>query len=69
MLYADGFNDCLIGEDSKGRAVYDADKILDTLVLRDDMTRDEAVEYFWFNIDGAYVGEETPLYVFLNYER
>lgn len=26
---------------------------------------DEATEYFYFNIDGAYMGEETPLFVHL----
>ena len=69
MLTADGFDSCLIGKDTKDRAIYDADAMIDVLVARDDMSRDEAEEYFWFNIDGAYMGEETPIYVFLNYDR
>jgi len=69
MLTADGFDDCIIGKDSKDRAVYDAEAILDSLMIRDDMTREEAEDYFWYNIDGSYMGDETPIYVFLNYDR
>ena len=69
MLTADGFDSCLIGKDGKGRAVYDADAMIATMVERDGMSREDAEEYFWFNIDGAYVGDETPIYVFLNYDR
>lgn len=69
MLTADGFDDCIIGKDSKDRAVYDAEAILDSLMIRDDMTREEAEDYFWYNIDGSYLGDETPIYVFLNYDR
>ena len=69
MITADGFESCLIGKDSKDRAVYDAEAMLDTLMIRDDMTREEAEEYFWYNIDGAHVGDMTPIYVFLNYDN
>ena len=69
MLTADGFDSCLIGKDSKDRAVYDADAMISVMVERDDMTREEAEEYFWYNIDGSYLGDETPIYVFLNYDR
>lgn len=69
MITADGFDSCLIGKDSKDRAVYDAEAMLDTLMIRDDMSREEAEEYFWYNIDGAHVGDMTPIYVFLNYDN
>jgi hypothetical protein len=69
MLTADGFDGCLIGKDSKDRAIYDADAMIELLMIRDGMDRDDAVEYFWFNIDGSHMGDETPIYVFLNYDR
>lgn len=69
MITADGFDSCLIGKDSKDRAIYDADAMIETLVVRDDMTYEDAEEYFWVNIDGAHMGDDTPVYVFLNYER
>lgn len=42
---------------------YDTTKIIDILCERDGMERDEAAEYFEFNILGAYVGENTPMFV------
>jgi hypothetical protein len=41
--------------------VYDRDKILEQ--LRKELTPEEAVEYFEFNILGAYVGEKTPIFL------
>lgn len=69
MLTADGFDSCIIGKDSKDRAVYDADAMIETLMVRDGMDREDAEDYFWFNIDGSHMGDETPVYVFLNYDR
>ena len=61
---ADGFNDSILGYDTKGRVIYSINSILDTLVNRDGMDYDEAQEYFGFNIDCAYVGEYTPIYMY-----
>jgi hypothetical protein len=30
---------------------------------RDGMTEEDASDYFEFNIEGAYVGPQTPIYV------
>jgi hypothetical protein len=37
--------------------------IIETLKERDGMSYDDAVEFFGFNIEGAYVGEFTPIYL------
>jgi hypothetical protein len=29
----------------------------------DEMTLDEAIEYFEFNVEGAYVGPHTPIFL------
>ena len=63
-MFADGFDDSILGYDTKGRVVYSVDSILETLTERDSMSVDEAREYFYFNIDGAYVGEYTPIYIY-----
>jgi hypothetical protein len=42
--------------------VYDAEVIREMLVL-DDMSFEEAREYIEFNIEGAYVGPDTPILV------
>jgi hypothetical protein len=31
--------------------------------MKDGMEYDEALEYFDFNIAGAYVGEQTPIFI------
>lgn len=70
MIKADGYDAAIIGQASvwrdQGRhdvIVYDAHKIIGILVERDGMTEEEATEFFEFNVEGAYVGVSTPVYV------
>jgi hypothetical protein len=42
---------------------YDRSKIIELLMTEDKMTEEEALEYFDFNIMGAWVGEHTPVYL------
>lgn len=65
-LFADGFEDALIGpaqQFTKICAAYDYEKCIQVLVTRDGMSQDEAEEFFNFNVTGAYVGECTPIFV------
>jgi len=65
-LYADGFEDALVGYVeifNKVVAAYDRDKCIDILINRDGMDFDEAEEYFAFNVTGSYVGEHTPAFI------
>ena len=68
-LLADGFEEAFLGvSEVFGRpllATYDRDKCIDILVERDGMTYEEAVEFFDFNVIGAWVGESTPIYLTL----
>ena len=61
---ADGFEDSILGYDTKGRVIYSVAMMLDTLVERDGMSYEDASEYFSFNIECAYVGEHTPIYMY-----
>ena len=72
FLKADGFDEAIIGtaygttvSDDEGPVlVYDMQKCID--ILMDgavDMTREEAIEYFDFNVLGAFVGPQTPIFV------
>lgn len=68
LLSADGFNDALIGVTydkhvSACRLVYSRSKCIDILIKRDSMSFEEAEEFFDFNVDGAYVGRKTPVFV------
>ena len=66
-LYADGFEDALIGlgwQHTKLIAIYDYDKCVEILILREDMTHEEAIEWMEYNVVGSYVGEYTPIFMF-----
>ena len=61
FLLMDGLDEAIIGiEESSMRLVYSQNKIIDCLV-RQDMTEEEALEYFDFNIGCAYMGDKTPI--------
>jgi hypothetical protein len=65
ILLADGLEDAFMGLGTKFNAtsaVYDMDTCIETLV-QEGMTDSEAFEYFSVNIQGAYVGENTPIFV------
>lgn len=40
---------------------YDKEAILE--ILMRDMTKEDALEYFEYNIVGAYVGDKTPVFI------
>jgi hypothetical protein len=62
LLFADGFDDAIIGlETNSLRVVYSKQKMIQLLL--DDMELDDAIEYLEFNTWSAYVGEQTPIYV------
>lgn len=65
-LLADGFDDAIIGVAERcgkpGLVVYDIAKCIDILV-EGGMDRGDAVEFFHFNTLGAWVGENTPLFL------
>lgn len=70
MIKLDGFDDAIIGPamvllegKTVSRLVYDAEKIRGILIVRDGMDFDEAREFIEFNIEGAYVGPQTPVLV------
>jgi len=71
-LIADGLDEALIGVAERINlgpvAAYSVEKIYEILMNRDGMTYEEAIEFFDFNIKGAWMGEYTPVYVYTNEE-
>lgn len=67
LLLAEGFDDAIIGVGVRcGQpdvVVYDRDKCIDLLVKEQGMNREDAEEYFDFNVSGAWVGDRTPIFV------
>ena len=52
-----------VTNDDPPKAVYSEEKVLDVVVNRDGMTYEEAIDFFEFNVRGAYVGDQTPLFI------
>jgi hypothetical protein len=61
ILKADDFDEAIIGIDKETmRLIYSVSKCIE--ILSNDMSEEEAVEYFDFNVRGAYMGEKTPIW-------
>ena len=64
-MFADGFDEAILGVDSSNeRVIYSYKKCLEILMERDNMSNDEAVEFFAFNVIGSVMGEKTPIYCY-----
>ena len=66
-LMADGFDEAILGISQRvgmeDVVAYDRDKCISVLMDRDGMSQEDAVEYFEFNVAGAYMGENTPVFI------
>ena len=63
ILSADGFDDAVIGvatDFTEPRLIYSVSKCIE--ILKEDMSEEDAMEYFTYNVSGAYVGEQTPIW-------
>ena len=59
-IFYDGFDEAIIGiDDRECRVVYDYIKIID--ILMREMTYEEALDYYSYNIASMYVGPSTPI--------
>ena len=58
------FDKCIIGVASRcgmqSSVVYDRDELI-KVYMDEGMTEEEASEWISYNVEGAYVGETTPL--------
>ena len=65
LLFLDGFDKCIMGWGGRINCgpvvIYDAGAIIK--VLAKDMSLEEAEEFYSFNIEGAWVGDKTPILV------
>lgn len=66
FLFMDGFDEAIVGVmeafGSEYRVCYDKNKVL-AILMNDGMSYEEAVEWYEYNIIGAYVGEKTPVFL------
>lgn len=68
-LFADNFDEALIGISRRcgqpSLAVYSVTKCLD--VLQKEMSYQDAVEYFEFNVLNSWLGDGTPIFLLDDY--
>lgn len=64
-LLATGYESALIGisEGINPVAVYDTELCIKCLMEEDNMSEEEALDFFYYNTVGSYVGDKTPLYI------
>ena len=67
LLIADGLDHAFVGLMMRFNvlepiACYDYDRVIQGYI-EEGMTEEEAVEFFEFNVIGAWVGERTPCYL------
>ena len=67
---AEAFADCVVGiiygADIADRVCYDAEMVIETLMKLHDWDYETADEWFNFNILGSFVGEGTPVFMYLH---
>lgn len=66
LLFIEGHDNAIMGVTEHGGVVlvvYDSEKILRRLRKRDGMSKDEADEFFAYNIAGTWRGAQTPIFL------
>jgi hypothetical protein len=69
LLYADGYDDCITGVTLRAGVpvvTYRSEKVIAKLAK--DMPYEDAVEFFEYNIEGAYLGVRTPIFMSMDEE-
>jgi len=67
FLKADDFDEAIIGvEESTMRLIYSVSKCID--ILCNDMSLEDACDYFNHNVRRAYVGKKSPIWCTDNFK-
>lgn len=64
FLKADGFDDAVVGVSSNMILIYSIDKCIEILMLDHKMDYADALEFFYFNVEGSFVGDKTPIFIY-----
>ena len=59
----DGFDEAVIGiEEYSMKLVFSVKKCIEILIDKEEMTLEDALDHFDFNVKGGYIGEKTPIW-------
>jgi hypothetical protein len=63
FLFLDGFDDAILGTSmNTEKVIYSVNKIIE--ILKIEMSYDDAIDYFYHNIESSYMGVKTPIYCY-----
>jgi len=66
-MMADGFDEAILGMciqfGDEPVVAYDYEKCINVLIERDGLNRSDAIDFIEFNVIGAYVGLNTPVFI------
>ena len=69
LLIADGFDQAILGvEENTMRVIYSVTKCVE-IIEAQGMSEEDALEHFYFNVHGSYVGEKTPIFCFNEFKN
>lgn len=61
IIYPTGLEDAIIGVSEKsGRAIMSERKCVE--ILTKEMNEEDALDYFFYNVKGSYIGKMTPIW-------
>lgn len=64
IMIAEGFDEAIIGiEEFTTRIIYSVTKCLE-IIEAEGMPEEDALEHFYYNVQGSYIGEKTPIFCF-----
>lgn len=61
MIEFPGLESAIIGYTESGVVIYDYENIIESFMEQNDWSREEAVEWTSFNVEGMHLGEFTPI--------
>lgn len=62
LLKADGFDNAIIGLDNQSMRLIYSKSLCISILMSDGMSKEDALEYFEFNVSSAWVGDMTPIW-------
>lgn len=63
FVKVDFFDSAIIGVSTTGCLVYSIEKMVEVLVSRNNWTEKDAADYFFYNIEGSYLGDKSPIFI------
>jgi hypothetical protein len=61
-IILDGYDDAIVGIFERSVLVYDFNKIIDILMIRDNMSQTDAIEFYYYNIEQPFA-KHYPIFI------